>query len=90
MGHGALRNELSTPPLQKTINSKEDVRSHLFEEHDEPELDAVISAIPLVRTPYSVIFTVCTTVVAKTKSKVVETRCLKSTHQFWRNITFVF
>ena len=50
---GAFRNELSTPPLQKTINSKEDVRSHLFEEQENlgsPQLEAAISVIPLVRT----------------------------------------
>ena len=49
---GVFRNELSTPPLQKTINSKEDVRRHLLqEEQDEPELEATISVIPLV-SPY--------------------------------------
>ena len=48
---GVFRNELSTPPLQKTINSKEDVRTHLFqEEQDEPELEATISVIPMVST----------------------------------------
>ena len=57
---GAFRNELSTPPLQKTINSKEDVRSHLFEEQENlgsPQLEAAISVIPLVRTTsYSALY----------------------------------
>ena len=57
---GAFRNELSTPPLQKTINSKEDVRSHLFEDQENlgsPQLEAAISVIPLVRTTsYSALY----------------------------------
>ena len=47
------RNELSTPPLRKTINETEDVRCHLFEDEDQLRQNELLEQSSRIKRPES-------------------------------------